>query len=108
MRDIHLEDLSDVVHDGLCVQVFVDVLRRCLVLVFAQQNSLEDNQSLSPHLPPRILDQILQGIEFFVDDFVVSYHNIAEQSGKNLGAVDPNTRRGVVESHEAVVEELAP
>ena len=108
MRNIYLEDLSNVVHNSLCVEVFVDVLRRCLILVFAQQNSLEDSQSLSPHFPPGILDQVLQCIQLFADDFVVGNHHVAEQPGKDLGTIDSNARRGVVKAHEAVVEELAP
>lgn len=78
MRNIYLEDLSNVVHNGLCVEVFVDVLRRCLVLVFAQQNSLEDSQSLSPHFPPGIFDQVLQCIQLFADDLIVGHHHVAE------------------------------
>lgn len=108
MRDIHLKDLSDVVHDCLRVQVFVYVLRRCLVLVLAQQNRLEDGQSLRPDLPPRVFYQILESIELLADDFVVRHHNIAEQSGENLGTIDSDARRGVVEAHESVVEKLAP
>lgn len=108
MRNIYLENLSNVVHNSLCVKVFVDVLRRCLVLVLAQQNSLEDNQSLGPYFPPGIFDQVLQCIQLFTDDFVVGHHHVAEQPRKDLGPVDPNARRGVVKAHEAVVEELAP
>lgn len=56
MRNIHLEDLSNVVHDCLCIKVFIDILRRSLVFVLAQQNCLEDGQSLCPYLPPRIFN----------------------------------------------------
>jgi len=60
VRDVRFEDLCDVVEDCFHVEVFVDVGGGGGLLELRQQNGLEDDDALSPHLPPRVTYDSLQ------------------------------------------------
>jgi len=98
VRNVRSEDLFNAVEKSLAVEVIVDVPARRLGFVFAEQNGFEDDECLSSYFPPRVLNEPTQHIYFLIDDLVVGYDNVSEQSGKNFGGVDPDSGRGVVES----------
>ena len=61
MRNILLENLINVVFDSFRVEILVDGLfGRGLVLELTHEDRLENDNGLSPHLPPRVENEFLQ------------------------------------------------
>lgn len=80
VRHIRLKNLTNVVHDSLCVEILVKVQRVRRVLELRDQNRFKNNQTLSTHLPPRISHHSLQSRQLLVYNLFVRQHHVAEQT----------------------------
>ncbi len=109
MRNILLENLINVVFDSFRVEILVDGLfGRGLVLELTHEDRLENDNGLSPHLPPRVENEFLQNRQLLAHHIVVDDNHVCEQFGNDLGAVDSCGRGCVVDCQKSVVKKLAP